>query len=111
MSSWLMMQFENYCIYPKNQIEKSITTPLTGFRVVYGISNNVLAPVDNSSASHLGYRPENNAEQYAAEIYASNTLLDPQDPGDYGHIVPFASVALGNSGFATLKIVDDTKKN
>lgn len=91
-------------------VEKSITTPVTGFSVVYGISNNDRAPVDNSGASHLGYRPKDNAEQYAAEIYSSNPRLDPQNPGDYCHGGPFASVELGNSGVATMKIVDDTKK-
>ena len=90
-------------------VEKSITTPVTGFSVVYGISNNDRAPVDNSNASHLGYCPKDNAEQFAKEIYGSNPKLDPQNPGDYCHGGPFASVALGNSGVATMKIIDDTK--
>jgi len=91
-------------------VEKSITTPVTGFSVVYGISNNDRAPVDNANASHLGYRPKDNAEPYAKEIYANNTPLDPQNPGDYCHGGPFASVELGNSGTATMNIIDDTKK-
>jgi len=91
-------------------VEKSITTPVTGFSVVYGVSNNDRAPVDNANASHLGYRPKDNAEQYAEEIYAGNPQLDPQNPGDYCHGGPFASVELGNSGTATMNIVDDTKQ-
>lgn len=91
-------------------VEKSITTPVTGFSIVYGVSKNDRAPVDNSNASHLGYRPKDNAEQYATEIYASNPQLDTQNPGDYCHGGPFASVELGNSGVATMKIIDDTKK-
>jgi len=90
-------------------VEKSITTPVTGFSIVYGVSNNDRAPVDNAKASHLGYRPKDNAEQFASEIYESNPKLDPQNPGDYCHGGPFASVELGNSGVATMKIVDDTK--
>ncbi len=90
-------------------VEKSITTPVTGFSIVYGISDNDRAPVDNANASHLGYRPKDNAEQFATEIYASNPLPDPQNAGDYCHGGPFASVELGNSGVATMKIVDDKK--
>lgn len=91
-------------------VEKSITTPVTGFSVVYGVSNNDRTPVDNANASHLGYHPKDNAEKYATEIYESNPPLDSQNPGDYFHGGPFASVELGNSSVATMKIIDDTKK-
>ncbi len=91
-------------------VEKSITTPVTGFSIVYGVSNNDRAPVDNSNASHLGYRPKDNAEQFSTEIYTTNPPLEAQNPGDYCHGGPFAFVALGNSGVATMKIIDDTKK-
>jgi len=91
-------------------VEKSVSTPVTGFTVAYGVSNNDRAPVDNSKASHLGYKPKDNAEQFAAEVYASSPPLDPQDIGDMCHGGPFASVKLGNSGLATMNIVDDTKK-
>jgi len=91
-------------------VEKSITTPVTGFTISYGVSNNDRCPVDNSRASHLGYRPKDNAEQFCDEIYRSNPQLNPHDPGDYCHGGPFAFVSLGESGVATMKIFDDTKK-
>jgi len=91
-------------------VERSIDTPVTGFTVVYGVSNNDRAPVDNSKASFLGYRPKDNAEPYAKDVFAEGGALDPQDPGNMCHGGPFASVALGNSGVATMNIVDDTKK-
>jgi uronate dehydrogenase len=91
-------------------VEKSITTPVTGFSVVYGVSNNDRAPVDNALASHLGYRPKDNAEEFAAEIYASEPALDPQDAGAMCHGGPFATVELGNSGVATMNIITDTKE-
>lgn len=91
-------------------VEKSITTPVTGFSIVYGVSDNDRAPVDNANASHLGYRPKDNAEKFAAKIYKDNPALNPQNPGDYCHGGPFASVELGNSGVATMNIIDDTKK-
>ena len=91
-------------------VEKSVSTPVTGFTVAYGVSNNDRAPVDNSNASHLGYKPKDNAEQFADEVYATSAPLNPQDIGDYCHGGPFASVELGNSGLATMNIVDDRKK-
>ncbi len=91
-------------------VERSITTPVTGFSVVYGISNNDRAPVDNANASFLGYRPKDNAEPFAQKIFAESPPLDPSDPGNMCHGGPFASVALGNSGVATMNIIDDTKK-
>ena len=92
-------------------VERSITTPVTGFSVVYGVSNNDRAPVDNAAASFLGYRPGDNAEQFAADILAQAPAADPADPGQYCHGGPFASVELGNSGTATMNIVDDTKQH
>lgn len=90
--------------------QRSIDTPVTGFSIVYGVSNNDRAPVDNSKARHLGYRPKDNAEQFADKILAETGPLDPADPGNMCHGGPFAKVALGKSGVATMNIVDDTKR-
>jgi len=91
-------------------VEKSVTTPVTGFSIVYGVSNNDRAPVDNTNASHLGYCPKDNAEQFAKEVYAANPPLDPQNIGDYCHGGPFASIELGHGAMAGMNIVNDTKK-
>lgn len=91
-------------------VERSITTPVTGFAVVYGVSNNDRAPVDNAKASFLGYRPKDNAEQFAAEVLAETPALDHSDPEHRCLGGPFASVPLGESGVASMNIVDDTKK-
>lgn len=90
-------------------VERAIDTPVTGFSVVYGVSNNDRAPVDNHKASFLGYRPKDNAEQFAAKIFAEEGPMDVNDPGNMCQGGPFASVELGNSGVATMKIVDDKK--
>ena len=93
-------------------VQRAIDTPVTGFSVVYGVSANERAPVDNAKASHLGYRPKDNAERFSAEIYAEAGPLDPQDPGNACHGGPFASIELGNSGVAMLNLkADDTGKN
>jgi len=91
-------------------VERSIDTPVTGFTVVYGVSNNDRAPVDNSLASFLGYRPKDNAEQFAKEILANEPPMDPHNPNHMLQGGPFAGVELGNSGTAQMNIVDDTKK-
>ncbi len=92
-------------------VQRSIDTPVTGFSVVYGVSNNDRAPVDNSKAHHLGYQPRDNAEQFAETIFAEAGPLDPQDAANTHHGGPFASVELGNSGIAGLNLnADDVAK-
>jgi len=92
-------------------VEQSITTPTTKFTVVYGVSNNDRVPVDNAKASYLGYRPKDNAEQFAKEILAETPPLDHSNPEHMCVGGPFASVELGNSGLATMNIIDDTKQS
>ena len=92
-------------------VTRAIETPVTGFAVIYGVSNNDRAPVDNALASFLGYRPKDNAEQFAAEVLADMPEPDPTDPGQMRHGGPFASVELGNSGVASMNIVNDKKES
>lgn len=91
-------------------VTRAIDTPVTGFAVVYGVSNNDRVPVDNSKASFLGYRPRDNAEQFAAKILAEAPAPDPRDPAQMRHGGPFAAVELGASGLATMNIVNDAKR-
>lgn len=88
-------------------VTRAIDTPITGFSIVYGVSNNDRTPVDNTGAAHLGYRPKDNAEQFAQEIYAEAGPLDPHDPANTFHGGPFASVELGNSGIAFLNLNEE----
>jgi uronate dehydrogenase len=91
-------------------VTRAIDTPVTGFTVVYGVSDNDRAPVDNAAASFLGYRPKDNAESHAESQFAAAGPADPTDPGQMCHGGPFASIGLGESGLAVLNIVDDKKK-
>ena len=91
-------------------VRRAIDTPITGFSIVYGVSNNDRVPVDNSKARFLGYRPRDNAEQFAAQILADAPPPDPTDAAQMCHGGVFAAVDLGNSGMAHMKIVDDAKK-
>ena len=93
-------------------VQRSIDTPVTGFSVVYGVSDNDRAPVDNAKAHHLGYRPKDNAEQYAETVFAECGPVDPHDPANTRHGGPFAAVELGNSGIAHLNLnADDVGKS
>jgi len=91
-------------------VTRAIDTPVTGFTVVYGVSNNDRAPVDNAKAAFLGYRPKDNAEQFAPQVFADAPPLDPQDPGNMCHGGPFASVPLGQGAVAMMNVIDDRKK-
>jgi uronate dehydrogenase len=78
--------------------------------VIYGVSNNDRAPVDNAKASFLGYRPKDNAEQFAEALLAEAEPVDLKDPGQMCHGGPFAKVDLGQSGVASMNIVNDKKE-
>ena len=90
-------------------VTRAVDTPSVGFSVVYGVSNNDRAPVDNAKASFLGYRPKDNAEQFAPEILANAPPADLKDPGEMHQGGPFAKVDLGESGVASMNIVNDKK--
>ncbi|MGB0397197.1 MAG: NAD-dependent epimerase/dehydratase family protein [Candidatus Puniceispirillaceae bacterium] len=88
-------------------VERAVDTPTTGFAVIYGVSNNDRSPVDNSGASFLGYRPRDNAEQFAEDILANAPEPDPRDPDQMMHGGPFATTDLGESGVAKLGLSPD----
>jgi len=90
-------------------VTRAIDTPATGFSIIYGVSNNDRAPVDNSGAHYLGYQPKDNAEVYADKILAEASQADPTDPAEIYQGGPFAKVALGQSGKALMNIPDDKK--
>ena len=84
-------------------VERSIDTPVVGFTVIYGVSNNDRSPIDNSKASFLGYRPKDNAEHAASEVLARTPKGDPRDLAHMCHGGPFATVPLGVSGVQFIK--------
>lgn len=90
-------------------VKRAIDTPVTEFSVIYGVSNNDRSPVDNTSASHLGFKPQDNAEDYAEEILKSSDVADPHDLNHSRHGGPFAAVSLGQSGLGAFGM--DVAKN
>jgi len=55
-----------------------IDHPGIRFEIVYGVSGNKRSWYDNSNATRLGYRPQDDAEAYAAEILAREKPGDPR---------------------------------
>lgn len=93
-------------------VQRAIDTPITGFSIVYGVSDNDRTPVDNSGARHLGFRPKDNAEKFAEEIYSNSAPLDPNKPEHYLHGGPFAGIPLGESALTALNLnKSDTGKS
>src|SRR3954463_14515330 len=58
-------------------IMQSITAPDIGYLAVWGVSNNTRSYWSNEAAERLGYKPVQNAEDYAAEILGRENPLDP----------------------------------
>jgi hypothetical protein len=58
--------------------EACLTAPAPGFRVIFGVSANTRGGwVSLAEAAALGYRPQDDAEAYAAEIIAEQGEPDP----------------------------------
>ena len=58
----------------------SLTAPVVGHSVVYGMSDNATIWWDNTSAAHLGYRAQDSSEPFRAAAEARQPHLDPTDP-------------------------------
>lgn len=81
----------------------AITAPTVGYTNIFGISANTRSPVDNSKASFLGYRPQDNAEDWAEKLLAEAGPADPTDAAQMCLGGPFATIPLGESGVAAIK--------
>ena len=55
-----------------------IDHPAIRFEIVYGVSGNKRSWYDNSNATRLGYQPEDDSEDYAAEVLAREKPGDPR---------------------------------
>lgn len=91
-------------------VSRSVTATTTGFAVVYGVSNNDRAPVSNARAAFLGYKPNDNAEDWADILLATAPPSDPSDPAQMCLGGPFATVPLGESGVAQIKAMTAAPK-
>jgi uronate dehydrogenase len=73
----------------------SLTAPIAGHTIVFGMSDNTTTWWDNTSANHLGYRPQDSSEPFRAAKEAAQPQVDPHDPiavyqgGAFVRIGPF----------------------
>lgn len=58
----------------------SLTAPVVGHTVIYGVSDNTATWWDNTAARHLGYRPQDSSERFRAQLQARQPTLDTTDP-------------------------------
>ena len=58
----------------------SLSAPVVGCSVVYGVSDNTTTWWDNTAASHLGFRPQDSSERFRAAAEARQPVLDASDP-------------------------------
>lgn len=84
-------------------VEASVTTPVTGFTVAWGVSANSRAPVSNHKVAFLGYHPQDNAEDWADRLLPTTKTPDPSDRAQRCLGGPFAVVPLGESGVEAIR--------
>ncbi len=58
----------------------SLTAPVVGCSVIYGVSANHTTWWDNTSAAHIGFRPLDSSERFRAAVEARQPVLDRSDP-------------------------------
>jgi uronate dehydrogenase len=58
----------------------SLTAPVVGHSVIYGMSDNPLTWWDNTPARHIGYRPHDSSEKFRAAVEARQPVIDADNP-------------------------------
>jgi len=61
---WSWLSFDD-CV---RLVAASLTAPMVGFTVAFGLSDNKVKPVDNSLSAHLGFYPQDNTEAFRAAL-------------------------------------------
>ena len=61
-------------------VTASLMAPVVGHSVIYGVSDNTTTWWDNTSARHLGYRPQDSSEPFRAAAEARQPVLDAGNP-------------------------------
>lgn len=58
----------------------ALTAPIVGHTIIYGMSDNDRVFWDNTSAGHIGYRPQDGSEPFRAAVEARQGAVDGTDP-------------------------------
>jgi uronate dehydrogenase len=63
-------------------VKACLRAPSLGYAVLYGISANTRGWWDLGPARALGYEPQDDAEDFADEVFAAHEPLTPEDPDE-----------------------------
>jgi uronate dehydrogenase len=58
----------------------SLNSPVVGFSVIYGMSDNPVVWWDNASAKHVGFQPQDSSAKFKTATEAKQLTLDLTDP-------------------------------
>ena len=58
----------------------SLTAPVVGHSIIYGMGDNATTWWDNTLARHIGYRPQDSSEPFRAKVEAADPHPDLTDP-------------------------------
>jgi len=58
----------------------SLTAPVVGHSIIYGMGDNTTTWWDNILARHIGYRPQDSSEGWRAQVEAAHPYVDPSRP-------------------------------
>lgn len=61
-------------------ITACLTTPVLGYTIIYGNSDNAVSWYDNRLAKHVGYKPQDSSDIFKQAIYAKTLAPDLSDP-------------------------------
>lgn len=61
-------------------VRACLGAPVVGHTIVYGMSDNTTTWWDNTSARHLGFRPQDSSERFRAALEARQPQIDLSDP-------------------------------
>ena len=61
-------------------IVASLSAPVVGHTVIYGMSDNSTTWWNNTPARHIGYRAQDSSEPFRAALEASQPTIDPTQP-------------------------------
>jgi uronate dehydrogenase len=61
-------------------IVAALTAPVVGHSVIYGMSDNARVFWDNTSARHIGYRPQDSSEAFRGAVEARQPTIDSTQP-------------------------------
>jgi uronate dehydrogenase len=93
---WSWLSFDD-CV---RLVTASLTAPHVAHSIVFGMSDNIVKPVDNRLAGHIGFYPKDSAEAFRAGVEAKTSPPDPKAP----------ATSLLGGWFIDLGHPDDEKK-